>query len=98
MKFGIRIIACIMMMAIALTMVVFTAADFRRAAGEGYVLGEHEGNIAVFRTGGLRREEPLAITDIELGSLRQSDREKILAGLPAAGKEEVQELLEDLGS
>lgn len=95
MKLGIRIIACVMMMAIALTMVVFTVADFREAAGEGYILGEAEGNIAVFRAG---QGEPIAVTDIELGSLRLSDREKILAGLPAAGETEVQQLLEDLGS
>ncbi len=96
MRFGIRIIACIMMMAIALTMVVFTAADFREAETGGYVLREYEGSIAVFRSG--RDSSPVAVTDIELASLRQSDRERILAGLPAAGEREVQELLEDLGS
>jgi len=96
MKIGIRITVCIMMMAIALTMVVFTVADFREAENEGYVLGEVDGNIAVFRPG--RRGEPLAVTDIELGSLRSSDREKIIAGLHASGDAELQQLLEDLGS
>ena len=96
MKIGIRITVCIMMMAIALTMVVFTVADFREAESEGYVLGEVDGNIAVFRPG--RRGEPLAVTDIELGSLRSSDREKIIAGLHASGDTELQQLLEDLGS
>ena len=96
MKLGIRIIACIMMMAIAFTMVVFTVADFREAASEGYVLGEYEGNIAVFRCG--QENEPLTVTDIELGSLRLSDREKIASGITAAGEWELQQLLEDLGS
>ena len=96
MKLGIRITVCVMMMAIALTMAVFTLADFRGGDSGGYILGEVDGNIAVFRSGSER--EPVAITDIELGSLRASDREKILAGLPAAGDKELQELLEDLGS
>ncbi len=96
MKLGIRIIACIAMMAIALTMVVFTVADFREAEANGYILGEHKGNIAVYRRG--QEDEPLAVTDIELGSLRQTDREKILSGLSASGERELQELLEDLGS
>lgn len=96
MNLGIRLIACIMMMAIALTMVVFTVADFREMAPEGYILREHQGNIAVYRSG--QEDKPLAITDIELGSLRQSDRERILAGLHAPGDTELLELLEDLGS
>ena len=81
------------MMAIALTMVVFTLADFREA---GYVLGEVDGNIAVFRAGSMR--EPISVTDIELGSLRSSDREKILSGLRASDEAQLQQLLEDLGS
>lgn len=96
MKLGIRIIACIAMMAIALTMVVFTIADFENTAGSGYILGEHNGNIAVYRAG--QEDEPLAVTDIELGSLRQADREMIDRGILAAGDRELQELLEDLGS
>ncbi len=96
MRFGIRIIACVVMMAIALTMVVFTAADFREAQSESYILGEHEGNIAVYRRG--EEDSPLAVTDIELASLRRADREKILSGLGAEGERELQQLLEDLGS
>lgn len=96
MKLGIRIIACVAMMAIALTMVVFTIADFEAEPAEGYILGEHNGNIAVYRPG--QEDEPLAVTDIELGSLRQADRELIDRGLSAAGDRELQELLEDLGS
>ena len=42
--------------------------------------------------------EPIAVTDIELGSLRSSDREKILSGLRAPDEAQLQQLLEDLGS
>ena len=95
MKPGIRIISCIMMMAIALTMAVFTLADFRAPDEGGYLLREHEGLVAVYPSGG---GKPIAVTDIELGSLRRADREKIQAGLPAFSEKELQQLLEDLGS
>ncbi len=96
MKLGIRIVSCVAMMAIALTLVLFTAADFREAESRGYTLGEYEGNIAVFRKG--EDSEPITVTDIELASLRQADREKISSGISASGERELQELLEDLGS
>lgn len=96
MRFGIRIIACIAMMAIALTMVVFTVADFREAREGSFVLREHEGRVAVFSGGG--EDAPLAITDIELGSLRFSDRSKLAEGIVASDEDSLQRLLEDLGS
>ncbi len=96
MRFGIRIVACIAMMAIALTMVVFTVADFREAQEGSFILREHQGKVAVFQGGG--DKEPLAITDIELGSLRLSDREKLAVGIRASNEGTLQELLEDLGS
>ena len=95
MKLGIRIVSCIMMMAIALTMAVFTLADFRSVDGGSYVLREHGGLVAVYSSEG---GKPIAVTDIELATLRRADREKISAGLPAAGEKELGQLLEDLGS
>lgn len=96
MRLGIRIIACVIMMAVALTMVVFTAADFREAQTRGYTLREYEGNVAVF--GNENHSEPISVTDIELASLRQADRDKISAGISISGEGELQALLEDLGS
>lgn len=96
MKLGIRITVCIMMLAIALTMAVFTLADFSGGGKEGYVLGSADGLLAVYRAGRLR--EPIAVTDIELDSLREADRERILEGLQVPDEGKVQELLEDLGS
>lgn len=96
MKLGIRLVACVAMLAIALTMVIFTIADFRGAGEDGYVLGEHMGRVAVYLPG--QPEEPLKVTDIELGSLRQADREKISSGISAEGEGELMALLEDLGS
>lgn len=93
MKIGIRIISSVMLMAVALTMAVFTLADFD--AAEGYTIGEHKGLVAVYRSGS---SAPVTVTDIELASLRQADREMIGRGLSAATEEELLILLEDLGS
>ena len=93
MRIGTRIISCVMLMAVALTMAVVTRADFEGA--ESYRLGEHKGMVAVYAGSGT---EPVSVTDIELASLRQADREMIAGGLEAATSEELLSLLEDLGS
>ena len=94
MKLGIRIVSCVALVAIALTMAVFTAADFG-GGEELYTIGEYEGNVAVFTLDGSR---PVLITDIALASLRRADRDMIFSGISASGQRELQELLEDLGS
>ena len=96
MKFGIRIIACIAMIAIALTMVVFTAADFREIREGSFVLREYSGRVAVFS--GADNDEPLAITDIKIENLPGSDRHKLGTGIVVSGEDSLQKLLEDLGS
>lgn len=96
MRFGIRIIACVAMMAIALTMVVFTAADFRHIREDSFVLREHSGRVAVFS--GADNTAPLAITDIELENLPSSDRNKLSSGIVVSDEDSLQKLLEDLGS
>lgn len=95
MKLGIRIVSCVALMAIALTMAVFSMADFERPVTAGYTLGEHDGLLAVFSAGS---EEPITVTEIELASLRQADRDMIDRGLSAQSREELLLLLEDLGS
>ncbi len=94
MKIGIRIISCVMLLSLALTMAVFTLADFEGPA-QVYRLGEHKGLVAVYSGSGT---EPVSVTDIALASLRQADREMIARGLEADSQEELLRLLEDLGS
>lgn len=105
MKLGIRIILCAVLCALALTMAVFTLAGFSSArtrtsppvVSEGsFVLGEVDGNIAVFANGDMRN--PLTVTNIELDQLREADRSMISAGLVAGSESELMQLLEDLGS
>ena len=96
MRFGIRIIACIAMFAIALTMVIFTAADFREMREGSFVLREHSGRVAVFSGGD--NDDPLAITDIKIENLPSSDRNKLSTGIVVSGEDSLQKLLEDLGS
>ena len=97
----IRMIVMISLMAVAVTMVAFTAAGFRRdsagdGASEGYVLAAYDGSVAVFERG--NPEAPLQVTDIELARLRAADRAMIETGVPVSGREELMALLEDLGS
>ena len=69
-------------------------ANEARAAG--YVLGEAQGCVAVYAGGDLKT--PLQVTEIELASLRGADRALIERGLHAASREEVLQILEDLGT
>lgn len=106
MKYGIRIILCAALCAVALTMAVFTLAGFSPShptranppeVREGsFVLGELDGNIAVFASGNM--DEPITVTNIELRQLREADRSMISAGLVAGSESELMQLLEDLGS
>lgn len=106
MKNGIKIILCAALCAVALTLAVFTLAGFSptRTArtslpvvSEGsFVLGELDGNIAVFASGNM--QTPITITNIELDQLREADRSLISAGLVAGSESELMQLLEDLGS
>ena len=105
MRTGIRIIILTVMLALAATMATFTIAGFwsraeareeEQGSESAYLLGEMDGNVAVFDGDGSL--PPLAVTGIEMDSLRKRDRELIAAGLPVATKEELAQLLEDLGS
>ena len=90
MRLGIRIVSCVALVAIALTMAVFTAADFGESE-EKYTIGEYGGNVAVFTLDG---GEMIALTDISLASLRQGDREMVFSGIVASSQRELQQLLE----
>ena len=97
----VRMILCAALAALALTLAVFTLAGFARDRGAPppgslYVLREAGGNVAVYGARDLNR--PLAITEIELESLREGDRAMIAGGLPVYSREELAQLLEDLGS
>ncbi|HIQ87579.1 MAG TPA: hypothetical protein IAD33_08900 [Candidatus Scatomorpha gallistercoris] len=60
-----------------------------------FVLKEYDGCVAVFAVGG---HEPVTTTEIDVRTLREADRALLGAGLPAANRDEVLTLLEDLGS
>lgn len=99
MRTGIRIVVCTALIAVAVTMVMFTIAGFtgRESEQSGmYVLRAADGNVAVFDTDDPDR--PVTVTEIELASLREADRAMIADGLPVESPEELARLLEDLGS
>ena len=94
-----RIVLCVCLLAIAVTMAAFTAADLTKkhpAPEETLRLGAWEGSVAVFD--GADPETPRSVTDIALASLRATDRALIERGLPVGSEAELQSLLEDLGS
>ena len=67
-----------------------------RAEGAVCYLRESGGYVAVFETG--RSREPLRVTRIELKCLRAADRAMVEAGIPVLSRQELLQLLEDLGS
>lgn len=102
MKTGIKMIVCTFMAAVALTFAVFTFLGFAKKPqslpenSEGYILGEKDGNIAIFSSS--EPSVPLSITNIELSQLRQADQSLVSIGITVANEEELMQLLEDLGS
>ena len=99
MRTTVRIIVCICLLAVAVTMAAFTMAGFtksRPAPEDTLMLGAWQGSVAVFSGGD--PAQPLSVTDIALSSLRATDRALIERGLPVASQEDLQTLLEDLGS
>ena len=102
-KTMIRMIVLVTLMAVAVTMAAFTAADFRSApaataASGAYLVAEFGGSVAVFDRNDSGLTAPLQVTDIELDGLRAADREMIRAGVPISTREELMTLLEDLGT
>ena len=53
---------------------------------------------ATGRTSPQRPTSPMTLTDIEVGTLREADRQILNTGLAVADREELLTLLEDLGS
>ena len=102
MKTVIRMILFTALLAVALTMVVFTMAGFgaEAATEEGatgtLVLAGYGGSVAVFDDGD--RKTPLQVMDIELDTLRAADRALVERGIKIESREALMALLEDLGS
>ncbi len=98
MQSTIRVIVCVCLLAIAVTMAAFTMANLTKetpAPGDMLRLGAWQGSVAVFDGGD---GTPRSVTDITLSSLRAADRALIERGVPVASEEELLALLEDLGS
>lgn len=61
----------------------------------GYYAALVDQRIVIYANG---RDEPLMITDIDARTLPDADRELLEKGLPLAGADDVNRLLEDYGS
>ncbi len=69
-------------------------ASARPEAEDTYLLREYEGYVAVWYPAGA--EHPAMITETRTDSLPPSDRAALRAGIPAADREEMARLLDDL--
>ena len=68
-----------------------------REAGEAaYMLRVKDGRVAVYPN--RRGARPERITSIELSTLRPEDRAMVFRGIPAADRQSLLRLLEDIGS
>ncbi|HHU22064.1 MAG TPA: hypothetical protein GXZ52_01390 [Clostridiales bacterium] len=65
-------------------------------AKEGFILKEYEGYIGIFSPG--FEKIPITVTDIEVSTLREADKELLAAGIYTSSREEMMQLLEDFGS
>lgn len=63
---------------------------------QGYIVKEYEGFVGVYYNNG--EDYPAIITEISLDNLRQYDRELIETGFEIGSRNELMQLLEDLGS
>ena len=101
----IKITVCAVTVCIAVIMSAATVNSFleKDAPGsapeqsvEEYVVMAYYGKIAVFNPNHLNT--PLTVTDININTLRDSDRRMLADGIRLNDEAEVAQLLEDLGS
>lgn len=72
-------------------------AQFRAREDEAqFFLRPCDGYVAVYD--GQREKIPVTVTEIEIGSLRSTDKALIQKGIPVTDQRELLSLLEDLGS
>lgn len=67
--------------------------DARQLSGEGYILTEYDGGLALYRDGEIVLRAP-----VDVATLRAADRELIRQGIEARTYEEALRLMEDLGA
>ena len=72
------------------------AMSNRKPVDESYLLRECEGFIAVYSSD--NSVEPVTVTDIEVCTLNDNDRQMLKYGITAENKAELISLLEDLSS
>ena len=94
----IKILISSVLIAAALGMAVLTLTGFSAQSGgeDGFLLAGLDGHVAVYDAANRRR--PVAVTDIELDTLRAADRALLDAGLAVPDSDTLLRLLEDLGS
>ena len=73
-----------------------TESQSAMASENCYVLRDYEGHVAVY----VENDPscPMTVTDIDVNTLRELDRETLQTGIKVKSKERLMMMLEDLGS
>ena len=110
MKFRVKIAVVGLLAIIAAFLSAFALVDYANAEDRGaavscmtdgeqtscFVLREYEGYVAVFKENELN--SPMTVTNIQVSTLRELDKELLKEGIKLYSKERLMMTLEDLGS
>ncbi len=72
-----------------------SSADISSEISAGYILGEYEGKLALYRSGSSRPYKKLSY---DISMLTEYDREQVINGIYAENEAELNRLIEDLTS
>ncbi|NLW65016.1 MAG: hypothetical protein GXY26_02125 [Clostridiales bacterium] len=95
---GVLIVAAIVCSVLAFSGLGYADGENDESVSEGtcYVLRDYEGHVAVFVEND--PDIPMTVTDIQVNTLRELDRETMRTGLKVRSQERLMMILEDLGS
>ena len=103
MKLWVKLALCLLLALFAAASLLAVLADLGLLGGDevplaedaGYVVRDWDGRLAVFTPP--EADSPVTVTDVRVRMLPLSDRLALTRGLPAADRESLARLLEDLG-
>lgn len=95
---AILIVAAAVCTALAFSSLGYADGENDESVSEGvcYVLRDYEGHVAVFVEDD--PDIPMTVTDIQVSTLRELDRDTLSTGLKVRSQERLMMILEDLGS
>lgn len=93
---AVMIAAAVIFSSMALSSNGNSAQPAEAASDAAYILREWNGYIGIFYANDLKK--PFSVTDIQIATLRENDRQMLSVGIEADTQEQLMRLLEDYGS